>query len=301
MKVLSHGSLLLLLLILLVTSCKKDAYNQPDAPCILTHSEDDLYGYSFDIEYNSAGNPAAIDFAGFPATMEYDARGRLSKVNFGTAGVRTEFFYINNTFLPTARKYIRPDLGGLIEIDSFSYNILGQRTKMIIQNLLSGNTKSIFRYQYDNGSNLKKIIVAGISNGIESSPAILFEATRYDNKHNALSGNQWLKYILDLTEFTDYSYLQLSVNNALDWKWYYGDGISYSVTSSLVYTPQGFATTRNGHYFDTDGITELLAFTQSNVSSCDAPAPSLKQKASGAKNKLLKPVNNVHLPSATIK
>jgi len=286
MKILSHISLLLTFLIVLTTSCKKEGYNQPNADCYLVHSEDDLYGYSFDIMYNSTGNPASIDLAGFPVSLEYDASGRLSKAYYGSAGARLEFFYSYNTFLPTVRKYIRPDFGGLISVDSFSYNIVGQRTKMITHILLSGaDNKLIYKYQYDNRGNLKKLTSATVTNGIESSPELVFEGLRYDNKYNALSGNQWLKYLFDLTDFTDYSYLQFSVNNALDWKWYYGDDIAYSVTSSLIYNSQGFANTRNGHYFDTDGVTELASFTQLNISSCDATAPRLTQKASIFKNR----------------
>ncbi len=304
MKNLSRITVLLTFLIMLVTSCRKDGYNQPNAACFLTHSEDDLFGYSFDIVYNSAGNPASIDFAGFPAVMEYDNQGRLSKVNFGNAGVRTEFSYSNNTFLPTARKYIRPDFGGLIAIDSFSYNLLGQRTKMVTHNLLFGGVY-IYKYQYDNRANLKKVTEATIINGVESSPSLRFEGLQYDNKYNALSGNQWLKYLFDLSDFDDYKFLQLSVNNALDWKWYYSDDYpyysnvySYKFTSGLIYNTQGFANTRNGQYFDTDGITELGPFIQMNNSSCDPSAPRLNQNPSVFKNRRADKEDIFHLPYA---
>lgn len=307
MKNLSHITVLLTFFIVLATSCRKDGYNQPNAACVLTHSEDDLFGYSFDIVYNSAGNPASIDYAGFPSNMEYDAQGRLSKVNFGTQGGRTEYFYSNNTFLPTVRKYIRPDFGGLIAIDSFSYNLLGQRTKRVMQNLLFGGTY-IYKYQYDNRANLKKVTLATIIDGIESSPSLRFEGLQYDNKYNALSGNQWLKYILDYTEFDDYNFLQLSVNNALDWKWYfsedypyYSNVYSYKFTSGLNYNTQGFANTRNGHYFDTDGVTELASFMQLNTSSCDASAPRLNQQPSVFKNRKTIKAEIFHLPYANKK
>jgi hypothetical protein len=307
MKILSPITLLLTLLIVLTTSCKKDGYDQPNAACILTHSEDDLFGYSFDIVYNSAGDPASIDFAGFPATMEYDAMGRLSKANFGTEGVATEFVYSNNTFLPTVRKYIRPDFGGLASIDSFSYNILGQLTKRVVQNLLFGGTY-IYKYQYDNRANLKNVTLATIINGIESSPSLRFEGLQYDNKYNALSGNQWLKYLFDLSDFNDYYFLQLSVNNALNWKWYFSDAFpyysdvySYKFTSGLNYNPQGFANTRNGIFYDTDGVTELGPFNQLNTSSCDAPAPRLNQQTSIFKTRNTHKGDILHLPYANKK
>ncbi len=294
MKILSQLSALLILVAVFTASCKKDAYNQPNAACRLTHSEDDLFGYSFDIAYNSAGNPSSFNFAGFPVTIEYDNRGRLSKANYGTAGVRFEFIYSNPTFLPTIRNYIRPDFGGLIGKDSFSFNILGQRIKMVRRNFLSGET-FVYRYQYDNRANLTRITISNIVNGIETSPIPRFEALRYDNKINSLSGNQWLKYILELTEFDEYTFLQFSVNNALDWKWYYGTD-AFKVTSSMIYNSQGFANTRNGILFDTDGITELASFTQANTSSCDEPLRINNKSPFDFKNKLSQKGNFINLP-----
>lgn len=309
MKILSQiAAVSLMFLIVLISSCKKDGYNQPTAQCSLTHSEDDLFGYSFNIVYNSIGNPASTDFGGFISNMEYDVRKRLSKVTFGTQGGRLEYCYSNNTFLPTARKYIRPDFWGLIAVDSFSYNLIGQRTKRVLHNILSGNTY-IYRYQYDNKANLKTITLATIINGVESSPSLRYEGLRYDNKYNAFSGNQWLKYLLDYTDFDDYNTLQLSVNNALDWKWYYSNDypyysnvFSYKFTSSFSYNSQGFAQLRNGRFFDTDGVTEIGSFTQSNISTCDTNSPNLNQNNSAFKVVRNDMLNNIlHLPYANKK
>ncbi len=308
MKILSQITVLLMFLSVFISSCKKDGYNQPNTQCSLTHSEDDLFGYSFDVVYNTAGNPVATNFGGFISNMEYDGRKRLSKETFGTQGSRIEYFYSNNTFLPTARKYIRPDFGGLIAVDSFSYNILGQRTKRVVHNILSGNTY-IYRYQYDNRGNLRNITLATIINGIESSPSLRYEGLRYDNKYNAFSGNQWLKYILEYTDFDEYTTLQFSVNNALDWKWYYSfdypyysNVVSNKFTSSFTYNTQGFAKIRSGRFFDTDGVTEIGTFIQSNVSSCDTSAPKLNQKGSAFKTMRTDMFNNIlHLPFANKK
>src|SRR5438874_13424139 len=111
MKNYKHGALMLTCFLLLtITSCKKAELdpasssnaknaqevnmNTVNAQCLVTHTQDDLDGYTLDIFYNKAGNPDSMSFYGnFPVTMQYDSKGRLIKTNFGTYGVRYEYLF----------------------------------------------------------------------------------------------------------------------------------------------------------------------------------------------------------------
>jgi hypothetical protein len=298
MKILKHSTLLLILIVLFAASCKKNGYDLPNAKCLVTHTDEDLYGTSLDITYNANGDPAAMSFSGFPATVEYDTRSRLVKVNFGSAGVHFDYEYSNNTFLPAVLKYVRPDFNGIVGIDSFRYNIAGQMIKRISSNLLNPAYNFAQTYQYNNRGNVVKVIAAAQNGGTIYNPAVtVFEATRYDNRYNFMSGNQWIKYLLFYSDEEDYAYSLFSVNNTMDWKWGYNDGSVYSVTSTLNYNSAGFATTVNGHLFDTDGVTELVAFTRNNISTCDAPAAKSLQRPSPSSNRLHLPANFNHIPT----
>ncbi len=90
--------MLIAILLFSITSCKKSVLSpntsdestltedkQDDgstsARCLVTHTEDDLFGYTLDIFYNAAGNPDSMSFdGGFPATMEYDSKESSYKI-----------------------------------------------------------------------------------------------------------------------------------------------------------------------------------------------------------------------------
>jgi len=290
MKTVQLLTLLLLHIILFAASCTKDTYNVPNAKCLVAHTEEDLYGTSLDITYNQKGNPVLLNFSGFPAIVLYDSKGRLSKVNFGSAGVHIDYLYNNNTFLPSILKYYRPDQGGLISIDNFYYNSSGQLIKRETNNLLHASYNCAQKFDYNNKGNLKKVTITSQNGGSVFNPAVVaFEATRYDNNYNFMSGNQWIKYLLLYSNLEDYTYLLFSVNNAMDWQWGYPGGDIYKVVSTLKYNADGFAILVTGHYFDADGITELTSFTRINTSTCDSTASNAKQKLPVAESRLMQP------------
>jgi hypothetical protein len=292
MKIIQFNILLLSLIVVFAVSCQKDTYNLPNAKCLVTHTEEDLYGTALNITYNQKGDPAALSFSGFPATVLYDTKGRLLKVNFGTGGVHFDYLYNNNTFLPAILKYYRPDQGGLISIDSFHYNTAGQLIKRENHNLLDPSFNNAQKFEYNTKGNLKKVTIKSQSGGSVFNPAVVaFEATRYDENLNFMGGNQWIKYLLFYSDMEDYAYLLFSVNNAMDWKWGYPEGNVYKVTSILKYNADGFATSVIGRYFDTDGVTELTSFSRSNTSTCDTPAANHP----AGTNKLVQPNRNTSL------
>ncbi|MGG9964153.1 hypothetical protein [Ferruginibacter sp. SUN106] len=292
MKTVQLNILLLSFIAVFTASCQKDTYNMPNAKCLVTYTEEDLYGTSLNIVYNQKGDPVTLSLSGFPATILYDAKGRLLKVNFGTGGVHFDYLYNDNTFLPAILKYYRPGQGGLISIDSFHYNNAGQLIKRENHNLLDPAYNNAQKFEYNNKGNLKKVTISSQSGGSVFNPAVVaFEATRYDDNYNFMGGNQWIKYLLFYSDMEDYGYLLFSVNNAMDWKWGYPEGNVYKVTTALKYNVDGFATLVNGHYFDTDGVTELTSFIRTNTSTCDTPAANHP----ATENKLVQPSRNTSL------
>ncbi|MDZ4794045.1 MAG: hypothetical protein SGI83_07185, partial [Bacteroidota bacterium] len=267
-------TLLLLLIIVLATSCSKDSYNKPKDECLLTQMDDDAFGTSISIVYNKKGNPESMSFSGFPATLEYDSRKRLTKVNYGTAGVYIDYHYKDNSFLPAVSNYFRPDYGGVIAIDSFQYNSLGQMVKRVITNRLYPIYNSFQKYVYAKSGNVTKVVQSAQNGGtVYATPVTTFEGLQYDKKRNFTGGNQWIKYLFFYSEITDYAPAMFCVNNAVNWRWGYGDDYTATVTSVLLYNTEGFANIFNCHYADSDGY--LFDYTRTNNSTCDEPAKPL--------------------------
>jgi hypothetical protein len=278
MKSINQSKLLFsVILILISASCKKgidfikSGYDQPNAKCLVTHTEDDLFGYSLNIIYNGKGNPDSMNFEGYPATMQYDNKNRLVKANFGDAGtgVHLDFRYKDNTFLPTTLNYYYPSFGGLIAIDSFYYNFKGELIKIGHNNLISPDNNFAETYEYDENHNVAKVTWEAQNGGTVFLPAFTaYEVSKYDHKPNFMSGNQWIKYILMHSELDSYIFMMFSANNAVDWHWGFQGGFN-AVTSTLEYNSDGFANKVNLHLFDVDGVTELIAFTRLSSSTCD--------------------------------
>lgn len=284
MKTLKQSAFLLIaILFLTATSCKKEirfienGYDQPNGECLVTHTEDDLFGYSLDIFYNEHGNPDSMSFEGFPVTIQYDSRQRLVKANFGTAGVHFDFLYKDNTFLPSVLNYYRPDYGGLIGIDSFHYNLLGELIKMGSTNLLSPQYNLGETFDYDDMHNVTKVTWKAENGGTIFLPAFTaYEVSKYDHKLNFMSANQWIKYLMIDSELDSYDFMMFSKNNAVDWHWGYQGGYN-PIKSTLEYDNEGFANKVNLHLFDMDGVTEELAFTRTSSSTCDEPGQKSSQ------------------------
>jgi hypothetical protein len=276
MKLLKQNNYLLIPMVLFATACQKHTYYFPKSKCVITHTQEDLYGTSLDITYNQKGDPATLKFSNTTATVLYDASGRLSKVNFDTTGIHLDYIYNNNTFLPAVVQYYRPADGGLISIDSFCYNTIGELVKKVNTDLQRTSNNNVQNFEYDYKGNLKKVTITANNGGTKYCPAVTaFEATRYDSTYNFMAGNQWIKYVLFYSDMEDFGYLLFSVNNALDWKWGYTEGNAYTVTSTTQYNADGFAKTITGHYFDKDGVTALTDFTRVNTSTCDTTNNSL--------------------------
>jgi hypothetical protein len=276
MKSYNQSKLLFCLVLTLISaSCKKGidfikgGYDQPNAKCLVTHTEDDLFGYSLNIIYNEKGNPDSMNFEGFPATMQYDNKNRLIKANFGDAGIDFDFIYKDNTFLPTVLNYYYPSYGGLISIDSFSYNFKGELVKIGRTNLMNPDYNLAETYEYDDNHNVTKVTWEAQNGGTVFLPAFTaYEVSTYDHKLNFMSGNQWIKYILMHSELDTYTFMMFSANNAVDWHMGFQGGYN-AITSTLEYNSDGFANKVNLHLFDVDGVTELIAFTRSSSSTCD--------------------------------
>ena len=302
MKHVKHGTLLLTLIVLLASSCKKDGYNYPNSKCLLSHYEDELNG-AVDIFYNQRGNPDSVSFNGFGNKLEYDNSGRLVKQKFSTGYF--EFVYNNNSFLPTTRRFwstqiTTPAPAGLVEIDSLQYNILGQLIKKGITNRIAPAYNLFQKYEYNNRGNVTKVTTAAQNGGtVFLTPVVSFEGSRYDTKLNIFVTNQWLKYLFDNTEFSDYTYSMFSINNAADFKWGYTGGYIASVTSTIVYNTQGFANNFACRYIGTDGTD--INFTRIGRSTCDAaPANRMAiQPANKAGNLPLIKNNKYGLPIIT--
>jgi hypothetical protein len=306
MKSLKQSTLLLYMILILGSiSCKKgvdfinNGYNQSNGECLVTHTEDDLFGYSLNIVYNKKGNPDSMNFEGFPATMRYDSKNRLIQANFGTDGIHLDYIYKDNTFLPAVLKYYYPAFGGLISIDSFHYNFIGEMTKMGETNLLSPAYNLSQTYTYDNNHNVTKVTWEAQNGGTVYTPAFsAYEVSKYDHTFNFMSGNQWIKYILMHSELDSYVFMMFSTNNAVDWHWGFPGGYN-AVTSTFEYNNEGFANKVNLHLFDVDGVTELIAFTRASSSTCDNTVQNnAAQKVQHIQSANLKfvPKNLNHLP-----
>jgi hypothetical protein len=288
MKIFKQSSLLLsAILILSTSSCKKgiefikNGYDQPNAECLVTHSEDDLFGYSVDIFYNAAGDPDSMSFGGFPVTFKYDARGRLVKTLFGdyVEGADHSYFdylYKDNTFLPAVLNYYSTLNGGLIVIDSFQYNRFGQMTKIGITNVLRPIFNRAENYEYDKLGNVIKVRMAGENGGTAYDTLFTeYEVLKYDQNANFMAGNQWLKYMFFYTQLDPYIFMMFSRNNAADWLWrpeayknYFPD--AYFLSSTFDYNNKGFANKVNMRFYDFLGSANYFEVSRLASSTCDA-------------------------------
>ena len=298
--------LMAVILILIAASCKKGldfikgGYDQPNAECVVTHSEDDLSGgVPIDIIYNKKGNPDSLNVSGTPITVQYDSKGRLLKVTFfnGLPDFHTDYTYNNNSFLPAVMKTYDSYYGGYIAIDSFDYNFFGEMIKNGVTNLAypqySGGAEI---YEYDNKHNVTKVTFTGAP----AAPGYIeYEATKYDDKPDFMSGNQWLKYILMNAGIDQYSWMMFSANNVVNWNWGYQGGYN-PVTSKFVYDAEGFATTVSLHLFDVEDGTDLLDFTRTSSSTCDQVAQRSainKTQHSAPLNSMITSRDIKHIPS----
>ena len=302
--------ILAVILILVANSCKKNidfikcGYDQPDAACLVTHTDDDLFGgVPIDIIYNKKGNPDSLNVSGTPITVQYDYKGRLLKVTFlnGLPDYHSDFLYKDNTFLPAIMKTYDSYYGGYIAIDSFHYNFRGEMIKIGLTNLPYPNYNSAEIYDYDNKHNVTKVTLKSANGGTAFIPGYTeYEATKYDDKPDFMSGNQWLKYILIDAGIDQYNWMMFSVNNVVNWHWGYQGGYN-PVTSTLQYNAKGFATTVSLHVFDVEGGTDLLDFTRNSSSTCDPVTQSRaikKSQHAALANSAFLSRNAKHIPSA---
>jgi len=134
-----------------------------------------------------------MNFEGSPVTILYDSKGRLTRANYGDAGIHLDFTYKDNTFLPTVLKYYYPLFGGLISIDSFHYNIKGEMIRLGQTNLIDPTYNLSQTYEYDDNHNVTRVTWEAQNGGTVFTPAFTaFEVSKYDNKYNFMSGNQWI-------------------------------------------------------------------------------------------------------------
>ncbi len=307
MKSFKQSTWVLYVILLMISgSCKKgidfiaSGYDQPNGKCLVTHTDDDLFGYSLNINYNEKGNPDSMNFEGTPVTIQYDSKNRLIKVNFGTDGIHLDFLYKDNSFLPAVMNYYYPSYGGLIDVDSFDYNFKGELIKIGQTNLISPDYSLAQTYDYDENHNVVKVTWEAQNGGTVFSPAFTaYEVSKYDHRFNFMSGNQWMKYILMHSELDTYVFMMFSANNAVDWHWGFQGGYN-AITSTLEYDSEGFANKVNCHLFDVDGVTELFAFTRSSNSTCDKitennTTAQMLQLSPPVHSKFT-PKNSTHLP-----
>lgn len=270
-------------LLLSITSCKKTELDSAKSPntlnaitaqevnintatnqCLVTHTEDDLYGYTLDIFYNRAGNPDSMSFYGsFPVTMQYDSKGRLIRTNFGggTNGFRFEYLYKNNSVLPAAINYY---YGGtsLQVIFKLTYDSKGQIIKFGTISLSNPQYNAVESYEYNDMGNVTKVTYTS-QNGTTSY--IENEVSKYDNKPNFMGGNKWLKFILYNSGVDIFYYFRMfSKNNSLEWNIDFGDGFKYLFSADYEYNSYGFANKSNIH-------SDFGDFTELSSSTCDAP------------------------------
>ena len=274
--------------ILLTMSCKKGLdylahnYDQPNAECITTHAEevDGLDGYSFDVTYNTNGDPATLTSYGQVSVMEYDNKNRLIKYSFDN-GAHLDYNYKDKTFLPAIVHYYNPDYGGLLAIDSFKYNYKGEMIKRIVVNAQDPSYNQSSVYEYDNHRNVKKVITMADNGGTNiPAPYVEFEVTKYDNQYNFMSGNQWMKYILLYSNYQNYLFMMFSANNALDWTIGEPSGLyPVHITSDVKYNQQGFINKQTLHITDDEG-TDYTDFIPVRLatSTCDVEKISNRKR-----------------------
>lgn len=297
MKSFKKNTLLLsAILVMGASSCKKarefieNGYNQPNAECLITHTEDDLFGFSVDIFYNEAGNPDSLSYRGSPVTLEYDSDDRLSKAIFGDAiyGADRPYFtyiYTDNTFLPAVLNYYSPLNGGLIAVDSFKYNILGEMVKIGVTNVRNPIFNKAEYYDYDNKGNVKKVMMVAQNGGtVYDTLFTEYEVLTYDNKPNFMSGNQWLKYVFFYSELDTYVFKMFSRNNAADWLWrpeaykaYFPD--AYFLSDTFEYNDKGFTNKIHIRFSSFQGAEDYFDALQLSSSTCDASTGPLQRPA----------------------
>ena len=266
--------------ILLTMSCRKGldylahGYDQPNAECLVTHAEevDGLEGYSFDVTYNKNGDPATLIGNGFKSVMKYDKKNRLIQYSYDD-GAHLDYKYNDNTFLPAVMLYYNPSYGGLLAIDSFKYNYKGEMIKRITVNAQDPSYNFSSVYEYDNHRNVTRVITKSDNGGSYIlAPFVEYEVTKYDNQYNFMSGNQWMKYILFYSSYTNYEFMMFSANNALDWTIGEPSGLyPTDITSDVVYNQKGFINKITLHLSDNEG-TDYSDFVPVRLatSTCDA-------------------------------
>jgi hypothetical protein len=299
MKTLKQNIVLIAAITMLLTSCQKNietdkvaSVQADDAQtdsylrchnCLVTHSEENIFGSTIDFFYNKNSNPDSLNFDGTPVKLKYDKLGRLLKLSFGDYAW-DNFTYSGINPFPVTRMYYYPAFGGLLEIDSFRYNLRGEMIKRIVTDVNNPEYNSIETYSYNNFGNVVKVDIAAYNGGTVYNPGYTeFSASKYDSKPNFMTGSVWSKFMFFNTEYDGGPYLWMlfSKNNAANYIWTYDDaGDSYSVTSSFQYNNAGFANNINMDYYDNVAAQDLGIFTRTSSSTCDASAVALQHPLS---------------------
>ncbi|MBA3649603.1 MAG: hypothetical protein H0W62_13840 [Chitinophagales bacterium] len=221
-----------------------------------------------------------------------------------------DFIYKGNSPLPAVLNYYYPGITDppndeLIFIDSFQYNIQGQIIKDGFTNLLSPEYNGAYIYTYNKLGNVKRAMVRAENGGTVFNPGYTInEAAGYDNNRNFMAGSKWIKYILFHSEVDPADYFRMFCrNNPLNWTWNYSDGTFSPISASYIYDSEGFANTVNLSLLDTDGITEVLAFTETSSSTCDNLQEPVKYMPSNRVSSLRQKPGILMgmLPSTTVK
>ncbi len=172
-----------------------------------------------------------------------------------------------------AFNYYYPSFGGLIAIDSFKYNTIGEMIARIGTNILSPQYNYIEHYAYNLRGNVTKIDIASHNGGTVFIPGYTeFLSLKYDAKANFTSGSLWTKFLFFHSGYDGFPFLwnMFSMNNAVNYQWLQdaaGDGLL--AFSTINYNNKGFANAINIDFSDLVTGEDYGVFTRTSSSTCD--------------------------------
>ena len=242
------------------------------------YTQDDLFGDALTLFYDTKHGLDSISWNGTPVKLKYDKQNRLKKASFGD-WAWFDFKYNSNFPLPVALNFNYPNFGGLVAIDSFKYNWLGQVSARILHNVFHPEYNFIERYTYNDVGNAIKVDIKAHSGGTVFLPGFTeFTASKYDSKLNLIASSPLLRYLFLHSDYDGmpFSIMSSSVNNASSYKWLYDDaGDSYSVKSKFDYNAQGFPNMISMDWYDDANAQDLGIFTRLSFTTCDVNVTAL--------------------------
>ncbi|WP_272150671.1 hypothetical protein [Tenacibaculum aiptasiae] len=217
-------SVLLIMLLLILTSCSDSGENVDTSPKLVIKLEQTQLGstdtdesnYQYDsnnrmIKIVDRNNKVVID------NVLYDADGNLTKLN-QPGGTSDNYEYTNGKL----SKHIRIENNITVTTVEYFYKnniIISEKTT---DNFNSNSNSRVFNYEY-NGNTVKKVDASNANN---------YRVIKHDGKKNPFSG---INYLIKALPFS-------SLGNVIEVKTYSNGNLSFTTTNTITYDNENYPT-----------------------------------------------------------